>query len=181
MVDTTAGEVTAQWFATMAASHWRQPRACQAFTPRTYDHNSLISSLIQSVFTDGVDSGAAGPVSRPLICITEESTIRVSLLKSPWSDLWFRLIVSDTVPLFHSALSSITMWLVQGRKGQWHTVVLLIWISSSVQNKRTRKGVWVKDFELQHSAHVGHEKHMIRYLHGVCDLKTEGWGIWLGK
>lgn len=61
MLCTTAGKVTAQWIATMAASHWWQPWACQAFTPRTYGHNSLISSLIQSVFTDGVDSGCCRP------------------------------------------------------------------------------------------------------------------------
>lgn len=68
--------------------------ACHAFTPRTHGHNSLISSLIQSVFTDWVDSGAADPASHPLICMTAASTIRASLLKSPWSDLWFPLIVS---------------------------------------------------------------------------------------
>lgn len=57
MLHTTAGEVTAQRSATMAASHSRQPRrVCQAFTPRTDGHNSLISGLIQSVLTDGVNS-----------------------------------------------------------------------------------------------------------------------------
>lgn len=144
MLYTTAGEVTAQWFATMAASHWRQPRACQAFTPRSHGHNSLIGSLIQSVFTDGVDSGAAGPASNPLICITEESTISASLLKSPRSDLWFRLIVSATVPLFHSALSSMTMWLVEGRKGQWHTAALFV---SIVLGAVYKIGVQGKAFE----------------------------------
>lgn len=144
MLYTTAGEVTAQWFATMAASHWRQSWACQAFTPRTLGHNSLISSFIQSAFTDGVDSDAVDPAIHPLICITEASTIRASLLKSPWSDLWFRQIVSDTVSLFHSEISSMTMWLVQGRKGLWHTVILFVWIVLAALFTISRQG---KTFE----------------------------------
>ena len=133
MLYNTAGEVTAQWLATMAASHWR---ARQAFTPRTYGHNSLISGLIQSVFADRVDSGAADPASRSPICITEESTIRASLLKSPWSDLWFPLIVSDTVPLFKAALWSMTVQLARGgTKGTLFYCLYGLFFSRSAQRK----------------------------------------------
>lgn len=129
----------------MAAGHSCQPRACQAFPPRTYGHNSLISSLIQSVFTDGVNSGIADPASHPLRCSTEASTIRTSLLESPWSDLWFCLIVSDTAPLFHSTLKNITKWLVQKGTMSYCHIVCKICVSSSIQNRQTI-GVWIEGF-----------------------------------
>lgn len=147
MLYNTAGEVTAQWLATMAASHWR---ARQAFTPRTYGHNSLISGLIQSVFADRVDSGAADPASRSPICITEESTIRASLLKSPWSDLWFPLIVSDTVPLFKAALWSMTVQLARGggQRARYFTVCMDCFLAG------VHKG---RCLSQQHSAHIGQQ------------------------
>lgn len=112
----TAGEVTHQQLATMAANHWRPPHACQACTPRTDGHNT--SSVAWFNRSSPTESTRAPQTQ---ICIAVESTIRASILNSPPAHFaWLPLT------LFCSWRSRLNMWLVYWVEGiMGHCAVLI--------------------------------------------------------